>query len=127
METPAAQSESAQRRVELQHAEIKTDATSLHRTARFSDGSLRAVTMNWADVTRVAAFRRDVQTSAVVAIAVTDPANIVVLDEKMEGWSHLLEDLSAHLALTPGFTEWRGRASKEPLSSHWLILFPGQP
>lgn len=117
------QSEPAPRRIALHHAEIRTDSTHLRRTAQFTDGSTRVVALPWAAVTRVAVFRRDVQTAAVLALAVTDPANVVVLDEHMEGWSDFIEHLPAHLTLATSFAEWRSKTPADPLSSHWSILF----
>jgi hypothetical protein len=124
MEIPAGSPQPVQLRIALLRAEIHVDAAQLHRTAHFTDGSVRHLTMNWGDVTRLVAFRRDVLTSAVVSMAVTDPANVVVLDERMDGWSHLLDFLPAHLKLAPSLSEWHGAAAaREPHSSHWTILF----
>jgi len=112
-----------QRRVALERAVIETDAANLRRTARFTDGSVRELAMHWRDVKRVVAFRRDVLTAAVLSVAITDKANVVVLDERMEGWATLIEGLPRQFALTPSFTEWLDRSAREPLSSGWTILF----
>jgi hypothetical protein len=123
MEILTGNPEPGQRRIELQRAAIQIDGRQFRRTAHFTDGSVRAIAMNWADVKRIAAFRRDVLTSAVVSVAVTDAANVVVLDERMDGWAPLIERLPAHVTLATGFAEWLNQALKEPLSSHWAILF----
>jgi hypothetical protein len=115
--------EPVQRTIALQRASIQTDGAQLRRTAHFTDGSIRAIAMNWADVKRVVAFRRDVLTSAVVSVAVTDTENVVVLDEHMDGWAPLIEGLPRHVALATTFADWLNQAVQEPLSSHWTILF----
>jgi hypothetical protein len=124
METPAAQSETAQRRIALQHAEIQTDATSVRRTAQFTDGSRGAVTMHWTDVTRVAAFQRDVVTHPVACVAVSVPGNVVVLDESMHGWQSLLEGLSAHIIGSARFAAWSASVARQESDAHWTVLFP---
>jgi hypothetical protein len=129
MENRAGKSDTAQqagsprRGVRLHHAIIRTDSSRLHRTAEFTDGTTRAVEMKWSDVRRVAAFRRDVLTQPVVCVAVTDPSNVVVLDESMQGWKHLIDSLAKHLRESPSFTEWRDRIGQESPDSHWTILF----
>jgi hypothetical protein len=123
MEIRTGNPEPGQRRIALQCAAIQIDGAQLRRTAQFTDGTVRAVAMNWADVKRIAAFRRDVLTSAVVSVAVTDTANVVVLDEHMDGWAPLIEHLPVHVTLATSFAEWLNQAIAEPHSSHWAILF----
>jgi hypothetical protein len=116
-----------QRSVRLGHARISTDGARLHRTAEFTDGSTRAVEMKWSDVRRVAAFRRDVMTSPVNCVAITDPSNVVVLDESMEGWKALIDALAKYLADSPSFAEWRERIGGDSDQSHWTVLFRERP
>lgn len=116
-----------QRKVELARAVIETDGWKLHRRAQFTDGSVRELAMQWDDVKRVVAFRRDVLTSAVLSVAITDAAAVVVLDERMEGWGGLIDGLPRHFALAPSFAEWLAGLEHEPLSSGWTILFRAQP
>src|SRR6185437_3447575 len=120
---PSTDSAPPQRHVRLRRAVIRTDGRRLHRTAEFTDGSTGTVEMQWPDVQRVAAFRRDVLTDPVLCVAISDPANIVVLDEPMEGWKHLIDSLAQHLSQSPSFTEWRGRIGQGSPESHWTILF----
>jgi hypothetical protein len=126
METRTGQPQRAQRLVALRRAEIQTDATCLRRTAHFTDGSTRTVAISWAEVSRVAAFHREVMAQPIACVAISDPARIVVLDEQMEGWNQLINQLPARLALAPSFAEWRGNTATEPPSSHWSILFRAQ-
>jgi len=123
---PLQQPGSPQRHVRLRRAIIRTDGARLHRIAEFTDGATRDVEMNWSDVRRVAAFRRDVLTQPVVCVAITDPSNVVVLDESMEGWKPLIESLAKHLAESPSFTEWRERIGRESSDSYWTVLFDAQ-
>ena len=124
MEIPAGAPQPVQLRIALDRAEIQTDATQLRRTAHFTDGSIRTLAINWTTVNRIVAFRRDVLTAPVASVAISDPGNIVVLDEQMQGWPALLESLPSHLTLTPTYPTWLTQAtSDDPHSSHWTILF----
>lgn len=111
------------RTVALRSAELHADSRRIERIAQFTDGSTPSVAMSWSDVRRVAAFRRDVLTRPVLCIAVTDPHNVVVLDETMEGWDTLLQQLASALASVQPFTAWR--STIDPLShdSYWTVLF----
>jgi hypothetical protein len=79
--------------------------------------------MRWPEVRRIAAYRSDVLTSPVLCVAITDPDQIVVLDESMEGWQLLLECISRYIVGERSFSEWRGRISDNSAESHWTILF----
>lgn len=120
---PSSESAAGQRLVKLQSAAIRADGSKLSRTAQFTDGSTCAVEMNWNDVRRVAAFRRDVMTQPVLCVAISDPANIVVLDESMEGWKALLEGVSRNLKQSPSFSEWQEKIGHESHDSYWTVLF----
>jgi hypothetical protein len=124
MEIPAGSPQPVQLRIALDRAEIQADASQLRRTAHFTDGSISTLSINWADIQRIAAFRRDVLTSPVASVAISDPDNIVVLDEQMHGWPALVEALPTRIALTPTYPEWLTQAgTDDPHSSHWTILF----
>jgi hypothetical protein len=112
-----------QRRIALHRAAIRTDESRLERTAAFTDGSTGAVEMKWNEVRRVAAFRRDVMTEPVLCVAISDPANIVVLDESMDGWQSSLNAMSQHLAESPSFTDWQAQIPANSGESHWTVLF----
>jgi hypothetical protein len=113
----------AQRHVRLRRAVIRTDGARLYRTAEFTDGSMRSVEMDWPEVRRVAALRRDVLTDPVLCVAISDPSNVVVLDESMEGWQGLIEALPQRLAAELSFTDWRSRIARDDGDSHWTALF----
>ena len=118
---------SPQRKVALRHASVRTDESSLQRTAAFTDGTTGVVAMQWDQVRRIAAFRRDVMTEPTLCIAISDPANIIVLDESMEGWHSLLEAMPRHLTAAPGFNEWRAQIPANSSASHWTILYRDHP
>ena len=115
-----------QRKVELQHATISADESRVQRSAAFTDGSTRAVEMQWDQVRRVAAFRRDVMTQPVLCVAITDPGNIVVLDESMDGWDGLLKELARRLSESASFAQWRESIQPESPDSYWTALFKAQ-
>ena len=124
MEIPTGAPHPVQLRIALDRAEIQADASAVRRTAHFTDGSICTLTIDWANVNRVVAFRRDVLTAPVASVAISDPNNIVVLDEQMHGWPALVEALPARIALAPTYPEWLTQAtSHDPQSSHWTILF----
>jgi hypothetical protein len=124
MEIPAGAPQPVQLRIALDRAEIQADASEVRRTAHFTDGSIRTLAINWANVKRIVAFRRDVLTAPVASVAISDPNNVVVLDEQMLGWPALVEALPTQIALTPTYPEWLTEASShDPQSSHWTILF----
>ena len=120
---PPSEPVAAQRSVRLRRAVIRADGTRLERTAEFTDGATRAVNMQWPEVRRVAAFRRDVLTSPVLCVAITDPQQVVVLDESMDGWQPLLECISRYLVGEPSFSDWRRRIVDGSAESHWTVLF----
>lgn len=113
----------AQRSVRLRRAVIRADGKRLERTAEFTDGTTRAVEMKWPDVRRVAAFRRDVLTSPVLCVAITDTRQVVVLDESMEGWQPLLDALPKRLADSPDVRAWSRRIVAGSTESYWTPLF----
>jgi hypothetical protein len=115
-----------QRTVALRHAAILVDESRLQRIAQFTDGTARGVEMQWSEVKRVAAFRRDVLTEPVLCVAISDPAKIVVLDESMEGWQPLLEAIPRHLTESPTFAAWREGIGHESTESHWAVLFSSE-
>lgn len=102
---------------------IQTDQSLVHRTAEFTDGSTGNVEMQWPDVQRVAAFRRNVLTHPVLCVAISDPSNIVVLDEAMDGWEGLLKELSRILSESASFSQWRDSIQGESTDSYWTVLF----
>ena len=124
MDLPASHPQPVHLRIALDRAEIQADAAQLRRTAHFTDGSIRTLAIPWANVKRIVAFRRDVQTSPVASVAISDPHNIVVLDEQMHGWPALVETLPARIPLAPTYPEWLTQATThDPQASHWTVLF----
>jgi len=132
MENAAANSGAApgpgatQRKIELRHAAIEVDGEALARTAQFTDGSTRAVRMEWSGITRVGAFRCDDGAAGLVCLAVTDQANVVILDERMEGWSSLADALAEYLPGVPPVSGWRERVIQPQTSANWTVLFGAQ-
>jgi hypothetical protein len=112
--------------VKLQSAAIRTDESLLHRTARFTDGSTGVVEMKWDDVRRVAAFRRDVMTQPMICVAITDASKVVVLDESMEGFPHLVEALAGRLAGAPVAEEWRDSMNRPDQDVNFTFVYQRQ-
>lgn len=116
-----------QRRIELRHASVHVDVTGLRRSAEFTDGTVKTVAMKWSEIRRIAAFQRDAMTAAVLCVAVTDAANVVILDEKMEGWNELIAALPARVQGVPAAAEWRSSIVEPPASANWTVLFRARP
>ena len=123
---PSTNATPAQCHVRLRRGVIRTDGLRLQRTAEFTNGSTCTVHIQWSEVRRVAAFRRDVLTQPVICVAISDPANLVVVDECMEGWQSLLDALAQSVAPAPSFTEWRSNIRSDDADSHWTALFQAQ-
>lgn len=112
-----------QRRIELRSASIQVDNTGLRRVAEYSDGSVKSAGMKWGDVRRVAAFKRDVLTSGVLCLALTDAANVIILDESMEGWNGLVAALRDQIPGARDAGEWRNAIITPPDAANWSVLF----
>ena len=115
-----------QRRIELRCASIQVDSTGLRRIAEYSDGSVKTAGMKWDDVRRVAAFKRDVLTSGVLCLALTDSANVIILDESMEGWNGLVAALPDQVPGAPDAGEWRSAIVAPSEAANWTVLFRAQ-
>lgn len=115
-----------QRRIELRSASIHLDDTGLRRIAEYSDGSVKTAGMKWGDVRRVAAFKRDVLTSGVLCLALTDAANVIILDESMEGWNGLVAALPDQVPGAPYAGEWRSAIIAPSEAANWTVLFRAQ-
>lgn len=125
--TAAAQNAGTQqRKVELRHATIAVNGEALERTAEFTDGSTRSVKFEWRSITRVGAFRCDDGAAGLVCMAVTDPAGVVILDERMEGWKSMTEALAEYLPGVPPASSWRERVIQPQASANWTVLFGAQ-
>ncbi|MGA7256417.1 MAG: hypothetical protein WBX09_07215 [Terracidiphilus sp.] len=132
MENPAANSPAAnaagprQRRIELHRAAIEVDDAALRRTAQFTDGSTKSVRMEWNRISRVGAFRCDNGAAGLICMAVTDPANEVILDERMEGWASLTDALAEFLPGVQPASGWQRRVIEPQSSANWTVLFTAQ-
>lgn len=56
-----------------------------------------SITWNWADVSRIVAFKRDEITTDLVCLGIARGTEHVEVNEDMSGWYGLLEGLSTHL------------------------------
>jgi hypothetical protein len=121
--SPTGQTELPQRRIELRHASIHVDGPELRRTAQFSDGSVKSVAIKWSGITRVGAFRCENAGAGLLCMAITDPQNVVILAETMEGWDALLGALPARLAGVRPASDWRNSVVHPPAAANWTVLF----
>jgi hypothetical protein len=120
---PGPGTHSQQRRIALRHASIKADGSALTRTAEFTDGSTKTVTLKWNDITRVVAFQSVEPGAEQIYMIFTDPANAVVLDEKMEGFEPMVASLDAHLSGAPPAADWRASVIHPPSEVNFTRVF----
>ncbi|MFZ0394950.1 MAG: hypothetical protein WAL73_13910 [Terracidiphilus sp.] len=59
-------------------------------------------------------------------MAVTDPANEVILDERMEGWASLTDALAEFLPGVQPASGWQRRVIEPQSSANWTVLFKAQ-
>jgi hypothetical protein len=129
MENPAANSPAAQtpgatqRRVELRHAAIAVNRDAIERTAQFTDGSTRSVTLKWKGISRILALKCEQTQGELLCMIVTGDGIVVVLHEGMDGFKNMLEALPAYLAGTPAATEWRHRVMRPAAEANVTRLF----
>ncbi len=115
------------RRIALRHAAIEADGSALTRTAEFTDGSTKTVTLKWNDITRVVAFQSVEPGTAHIYMIFTDPDNAVVLDEKMEGFEPMIASLQAHLSGVPPTAQWRASVTHTPAEVNFTRVFARNP
>lgn len=112
-----------QRRIALRHATIEADGSALRRTAEFTDGSIKTVTLKWSDLTRVVAFQSVEPGDTLVYMIFTDPSNAVVLDGKMEGFEPMVASLHAHLSGAPPASQWRESVTNPSAEVNFTRVF----
>ena len=74
----------------------------------------------------VGAFRCDDGGAGLVCLAVSDPVNVVILSELMEGWDSATAALAEQLPGVPHAAVWRARVAEPPASANWTVLFKAQ-
>ncbi len=77
----------------------------------------------WADVTGIAAFKRDVfiGTQVCLAFRIADRPGYVLATQDMDGWCVLLEAISRRF---PGCApEWLQEVSAPPFESPWTVVW----
>jgi len=82
--------------------------------------------MEWTGITRVGAFRCDNGAAGLLCMAVTDPANVVILDERMPGWTSLTDALSKYLPGVQPASGWQPHVIEPHTNANWTVLFKAQ-
>lgn len=123
--SPVAQNAGAsQRKIELRHAAIAVNNSAVERTAEFTDGSSGAVRLEWKGITRVLALKCEEPAGALLCMIVTCAGKVVVLHERMDGFSTMVEALPAHLAGVSAVKEWRQRVMRPAAEANVTPIFP---
>lgn len=60
-------------------------------------GSVMTTQMEWSEVTAIVAFKRDCVTTDMVCIGFTTPDGTIEMNEQMEGWEAMTDDLPLYL------------------------------
>jgi hypothetical protein len=94
------------RKVSIVNGAIQHDVSGMTRTVSFSDGSVSIATVEWRDVTTVVAFKRDLFTYDLLCVEIVTPTDRLELDEEMDGWANMLEELPVYLPGTLETSQW---------------------
>ena len=82
-----------------------------------------ATSLKWNEVKTIVAYKRDVYTTDLVCLGFTTPDGTVEINEEMQGWSQLVEDLPAFVPGTPPLADWWERVAKPPFAPCVTTLF----
>lgn len=108
----------------MRHAAIEVDGSAIQRTARFTDGSVRSIRLEWKGITRVLALKCEQPAGALLCMIVTGAGIVVVLHEGMDGFRNMVEALPAHLAGILAAAEWQQHVMRPAPEANVTRLFP---
>lgn len=112
-----------QRKIELLRAVIEIDDEGLKRTTYLSDGSSNAVSSKWREVSRIAAFKRDLFAYDLLCFEFSDQKGNFVVDEEMEGFDEMIHALPVRLPGAPEVSEWWDKVVQPPFATNVTVLF----
>lgn len=112
-----------QRKIELLRATIRMDEQGLTRITHFSDGSMMSAAMKWSEISRVAAFKQDLVAYDVLCVLLTDPEGSMIVDEEMEGFDAMIQELPLRLPGAPGLDDWWERVIQPAFATNFTVIF----
>lgn len=112
-----------QRKIELVRGAIEMDEQGLTRITQFSDGSTKSAAMKWSEISRVAAFKQDLQAYDVLCVALTGSEGTMIVDEEMDGFDAMIDALPARVPGAPSVESWWEKVVKPPFATNWTVLY----
>jgi hypothetical protein len=105
-----------------------TTATRLHPTPDGLDisplkGTPSSVFMRWADVRKAVAFKRDQYVVDRICIIFELSDSALEVNEDMQGWEQLVNQLPAHLPGTRVYTDWFGEVAFPAFKTNEKAIF----
>ena len=71
-----------------------------------SESSQPPATLEWHDVSAVLAYKRDLYSVDLICLGFVTPEGTIEVDEEMQGWSQMLEELPSRLPGVPPVSDW---------------------
>jgi len=104
-------------------AEIRCHESGFAVCNSDSVSSEGAPSLRWNDVNAVLAYKRDLYLTDLICLAFATHDSTIEVDEEMQGWSQLVEELPRLLPGTPPLSDWWERVAKPPFAACVTKLF----
>ncbi|HEY3928459.1 MAG TPA: hypothetical protein VGL89_08800 [Candidatus Koribacter sp.] len=102
---------------------LSFDSEKLTVSAADGVSSKPDISLRWADVNGVVAFKRDCLSMDQICLTFLATTGGLELNEEMEGWPGLLEALPSMLPVFPRSEEWWENVVQPPFSTNLSRLF----
>ncbi|HEX6731927.1 MAG TPA: hypothetical protein VF074_18065 [Pyrinomonadaceae bacterium] len=78
----------------------------------------------WKDVIRVEAFKRDLYVVDLICLKFLSEDNTTIeIDEEMDGWQSLIENLHEYLPGCQNFSEWFGAVALPAFKTNFRVIY----
>jgi hypothetical protein len=81
------------------------------------------LTLNWRDVNRVTAYKRDLYVTDLICLAISTAETAIEINEEMQGWQSLMETLPGYLPGMPEQPRWFDTVARPPFATNVTKLF----
>ena len=98
-----------------------TTGITLQRTPKGNGPFTTAVA--WTDVTGAAAYKADLGFLDLICVAIFTDTGSLEINEEMDGWEKLIEELPAHLPGFPRASSWFEKVAQPPFSTNFTRLY----
>jgi len=85
---------------------------------------LLTTTVAWRDITGVTEFKADLGFVDLLCMAIFTENGEFEINEQMEGWEKLIEELPTYLPGFPHASSWFDRVAQPPFSTNFTRLYP---